>query len=118
MTVDLIQLKAELAAAGVPVNALGTDGDTIHTYDETGAIVDLPPAAAAVIAAHQPPAPPDSPDFGGDAQNEREFATVAAQAVTNLRGYLALGSPTPAQTVGIVKLLCRISLFFIRRHLR
>ena len=50
--VNLDQLQTELAAAGFDVPALGTAGDTVHTYDETGAVVELPPEAAAVLAAH------------------------------------------------------------------
>lgn len=52
--VDLPQLQAELIAAGVNVPALGTAGDDLHTYDAAGDSADLPPAAAAVIAAHVP----------------------------------------------------------------
>lgn len=52
--VSLHQLQGELAAAGVTVRGLGVvDGD-LHTYDEDGAVVDVPPGAAAVIAAHVP----------------------------------------------------------------
>jgi hypothetical protein len=52
--VDLEQLKTELATAGVAVTALGTIGDTLVTYDASGAPADLPPAANAVVAAHTP----------------------------------------------------------------
>jgi hypothetical protein len=57
--VSLPQLRTELAAAGIVVPSLGTyeEGSTlqIHTYDQNGSTVDLPPAASAVLAAHVPP---------------------------------------------------------------
>lgn len=52
--VSLHQLEAELAAAGVAVRALGVVAGDLHTYDDDGAVVDVPPGAAAVIAAHVP----------------------------------------------------------------
>lgn len=62
-TVDLSQLEVELIAANVEINGLGTTGDPpdeIFTYDEDGAAIDLPPGAAAVLAAHVPQPPPPS----------------------------------------------------------
>ena len=53
--VDLPRLQAELAAAGIDVPALGTGNDEVHTYDVKGVIMDLPAAAAPIIAAHVPP---------------------------------------------------------------
>lgn len=61
--VDLLQLEAELAAAGVGVNGIGTTGDPpheIHTYDAHGVAIDLPAEAAAVLAAHEPEPPAPS----------------------------------------------------------
>lgn len=57
-TVHLPLLQEQLAAAGVPVPALGTDGDDLHTYTAGGEIADLPAAAAAVVAAHESPPHP------------------------------------------------------------
>lgn len=45
------------------------------------------------------------------AQADRE---QARQAVTNLRAYADAASPTNAQTVAIVKLLCRVCIRLIR----
>ena len=55
----LPQLRAELAAAGIAVPALGSYTDdsgavTIHTYSDKGEIVPLPKAAAKVVKAHVP----------------------------------------------------------------
>ena len=52
--VNLGQLQTELAAAGVTVNALGTTGDDLFTYDKQGVPCELPDGAAAVVAAHVP----------------------------------------------------------------
>jgi hypothetical protein len=51
---NLIQLQAELAAAGVVVPALGTNGPAVFTYNPDGSFLELPPAAAPVVAAHTP----------------------------------------------------------------
>ena len=70
---------------------------------------------AAVIAAHDPtPTPiPTPPDFGQDIPSD--FAEKLAETVANLRAYLALPTPTNAQTIAVIKLLCRIALWQIRR---
>ena len=60
--IRLDQLMGELAASGVAVSALGVIGDytsagatfDLHTYDAAGAYLDLPAAAAPVVAAHVP----------------------------------------------------------------
>lgn len=57
--VNLPQLAAELAAAGIAVPALGTAGDDLHAYDEDGVAIDLPTEAAAMVAAHVPEPPPN-----------------------------------------------------------
>ena len=54
---DLPQLQAELAAAGIPVPALRTVGNVVGTYDGNGQPIDLPPAAQAVVNAHVAQAP-------------------------------------------------------------
>lgn len=63
---NLVQLAAELATAGVVVPALGQDGDTLHTYNAQGEPVDLPAKAQAVVAAHVPTSPPAEPDVLAD----------------------------------------------------
>lgn len=59
--VNLNQLLTELRAAGIPVpDGIGTEDDTlegVHTY-HLGFPVDLPPEAAAIVAAHVPAPPP------------------------------------------------------------
>jgi hypothetical protein len=42
---------------------------------------------------------------------------AAQQAVENLQAYQDLSSPTGAQTVAVVKLLCRVAVVLIRRVL-
>lgn len=42
----------------------------------------------------------------------------ARQAITNLRAYDNLASPTNAQTVAVVKLLCRVCIALIRNTFR
>lgn len=61
--VDLEQLEGEIEAAGMPLPyGLTRGGDELMTCDASGAYVDLPPGAAAVVAAHVPStAPPPSP---------------------------------------------------------
>ena len=54
---------------------------------------------------------PDTPDYGIDAQ---DLAQLAA-AVTTLRAYLALASPTQIQNTGALKLTIRVMLAAIRR---
>jgi hypothetical protein len=76
-TVDLIQLQAELASAGIDVPALGTTGDEIHTYDEDGVPIDLPAEAEAVIAAHEADAP--SPPLTLDERIARAVAQALAE---------------------------------------
>lgn len=121
--IDLQQLADELTAAGVAHRALGTSIDEqgrtlLHTYTANGQREDLPAAAAPVVAAHLPPPPPAVPDYGSDLQAPREFAEQAAVAVANLRAYLALPTPTGAQTTAAVKLLCRIAIYLIRQQAR
>lgn len=55
--VDLSLLATELTAAGVQTNGLGSfqpaPGETnVHTFDDTGMIIDLPPEAVPVVDAH------------------------------------------------------------------
>lgn len=52
--VRLELLEAEMVAAGVAIRALGTAGDEVFTYSETGAPKELPLEAQAVIASHVP----------------------------------------------------------------
>jgi len=61
--VDLPLLQTELTAANVLVLGLGTYDDQLHTYDELGAIIDMPPEAQPVVDAHV--APPLVVEYAG-----------------------------------------------------
>lgn len=117
---DLQKLLAELDTASVSHRGLGMspadDGEyVVHTYDESGQIVPLPPEAAAIVAAHVPPPAPTKPDYGADAPPD--YAAKLASAVTNLRAYLGASSPTVAQTVAALKAVIRLVLYLARRSL-
>lgn len=114
--VDLAQLHAELASAGISVPALGVAGDDLHTYDANGAAVALPPAAEAVIRAHIPPAPFIPPTYGEDAADQQ--GNQLALAVTALRQYANTDAPTAGQTVSALKLVIRLVLLLARSTLR
>jgi hypothetical protein len=115
--VSLRQLEAELAAAGVTVRGLGIVDGALHTYDEDGAVIDVPPAAAAIIAAHVPPPEPQRPDFGADVPTDGAYLAQASAAVGLLRDYLALQAPTGPQTVAALKVAIRALLWLLRRQL-
>lgn len=51
--INLLQLREELAAAGVAVPALGQTGDVLHGYGPDGSPAPLPETTAAVVAAHE-----------------------------------------------------------------
>lgn len=112
----LPQLEAEMIAAGVTIRALGTrviNGQTdLHTYDADGAIIDVPAGAAAVVAAHTAPSPPAEPNFGADLP--ADMPAQIADGVTQLRAYLALSTPTAAQSTAALKLVIR-ALFLLLR---
>jgi hypothetical protein len=111
---DLNQLEAELIAAGVPIRALGTDRlfTQIFTYDAAGDPVPLPPAAAAILAAHVAPPVPAKPNYGND---PADLDRQAAQAATQLRAFIANATPTNAEVVAQAKLNARIILALMRR---
>jgi hypothetical protein len=115
--VDLPQLQAELIAGGVNVPALGMAGDDLFTYTPEGDPIDLPPAAAAIIAAHVPPPEPQRPDFGPDVPTDGAYLAQASAAVGLLRDYLAAPTPTAAQTVAALKVAIRALLWLLRRQL-
>lgn len=109
--VYLPQLEQELAAAGVTVRGLGIDADDLHTYTAQGAVADVPAAAAAVVTAHVPP-DITPPDYGSDAPG-LDVGTVRTW-VQNTRTYLALGTPTAAQTTAQVQRNARAILALVR----
>lgn len=114
--VTLPKLQTEARTAGVTVGDLGTAGDELVTWDVDGHTVDVPRAMQPVLAAHVAdplPAPLPALDVGSDAAQPDQLA----DAVTQLRAYLALAAPTNAQTIAAFKLLIRVTLFILRRLL-
>lgn len=109
---DLVQLAAEMTAAGLVIRALGTIVDNLHTYNAQGTPIEPPPGAQAVVDAHVPPPIPPVPDFGADLP--QDYQQQLANAVQNLRQYLGLASPTLAQSVTAIKLLIRVAFFLLR----
>lgn len=89
-TYDPALLEQELATAGVPINGLGADlvpgtFDTftnLHTFDQNGQPIPLPPEADPIVAAHVPKADQVV------ARQQRINAEAEAQAQL-----LALGNP-------------------------
>lgn len=118
--VNLEQLRTELQAAGMTVR-LGSRGNNpatdfeVFTYTAAGAETELPAGAPAVIADHTPAAPPPAPDFGADLP--ADYPYQIADGVTQLRQYLALPSPTAAQSTTALKLVIRGLFFLLRRAL-
>lgn len=95
------------------VMSLSGDGATIELWVPD----DVDPApVAAVVAAHTNPPPPDTtpPDFGGDAADLTNYPALRT-SVQNLRDYVAVASPTAAQSAGALKLLIRVVLAMLRR---
>lgn len=84
--VDLPQLQAEFATAGIVAAGLGTTGDDLHTYDQTGEAIDLPAGAAAVVAAHVPPLPVVG--YAGSAEVSARVRTTDATPLTVFRATL------------------------------
>lgn len=108
---DLSLLSQQLTTAGITHRGLGITAGQLHTYAATGIYEELPEAAVAVYSSHVPASPPPTPDYGSD---DTPRSQVAA-AVQNLRDYLALSSPTNAQTVAAFKLSVRVLLFVLKR---
>src|SRR5262245_33920566 len=75
---DLDLLQVELAAASIVVDALGLFGDQVFTYDDDGAVLDLPPEAQPVVDAHV--APPPITEVVGLASAEARLGTTDATA--------------------------------------
>lgn len=123
------RLQDELRAAGLIFGRLGIEGTPgdgkLVIFGEDGE-VDLEimddPRLAEVIAAHVPDPDAEEPVYGND-DPPSDIRPQAAQVVQQLRAYLALNPSTTtqavmlAQTVAVVKTLCRVMLFIIRRLL-
>lgn len=109
-------LASALAAAGhLPAGrGLSLDNLTLMTADDAGNSTDLSPAAQAFVGAYVPAPASAPPEYGTDLQSDDEFRDQAAAAVTNLRAFIGASSPSNAQVVAVVKLLCRVAIYFIR----
>lgn len=74
---------------------------TIETYDNQGRLIHTDTV-------------PEDPTI----TNARTLSDNADAALDSLRAYVALTSPTAAQTTATVKLLCRVAIALIRLVLR
>jgi hypothetical protein len=92
------------------------------TVDAAGGTVTLSTAAGRALLTFDfepvvppPPLPPaaPTPDFGADLP--ADYAQQLADGVAQLRAYLALSSPLPAQSTAALKLLIRVLFFLLRR---
>lgn len=116
----LHKLQAELLAAGVPIRGLVLAVDVqgrsnVFNSDPLGKWIELPASAQAVIDAHDG-TPPPAPDYGTDAPDD--YPDQLAGVVNQLRAYRALGLPSQAQTVNVLKLVIVAVLFLLRRVIR
>ena len=127
--IRLDQLVGELAASGVAVSALGVIGDytsagatfDLHTYDAAGAYLDLPAAAAPVVAAHVPQPTDQEQDIGQRATLIQTAQAQYQQLQTDIANW---GTYTTAQrmtatlntmnalatTMQVVRLVARIMI--------
>jgi hypothetical protein len=74
---------------------------TIITYDHAGNEIER----------RQAEVPPE-------AANADTIVQQTDQALVSLRGYVALSSPTAAQTTAVVKVLCKVAIGLVRMQLR
>lgn len=112
--VNLETLQDEIVTAGHTIRGLGQSGDVLHTYNIEGSPIDIPPGAYAVVQAHVPPPFPPTPDYGGDGVTRDQFAN----AVSQLRAFIANPAPTNAQAIANAKLQNRAILFLAKELLR
>jgi hypothetical protein len=91
-------------------------GDVILHVDDSldQAVLDQ---ITAVVNAHDgtPDPIPPTPDFGTDVPPDFQFQL--ANAVQNLRQYLALATPTAAQNAAALKTLIRVVLYLVRTRM-
>ena len=71
---------------------------------------------AEVLPADPPPPVPPAPDYGPDAPDD--YAWGLPSAVTLLRAYLALDTPTAAQSTAALKIVIRCVLYLARRYVQ
>ena len=86
--VNLVQLQYELAAAGIPVVALGATGNDLHTYTAVGEPLDLPDTAAPVVAAHVAMRDKSDVEYATEFQSAGTTATRQQQIRDILAGLL------------------------------
>ena len=127
---DLTALATELAAAGVAVpRGLGLSGyapdgsAAVYTYDADGAPVELPAAAAPVVAAHDATQTPAAVQAAADTLTLDDLRDQAGAIVTRMQQIEAAVSPTQAQVIQAVKdeatairRLVRALAVFVRRQ--
>lgn len=114
------KLMDELLVAIPALRPVNGDAQTFMSYGVGEIWLTVPDEASeaeidAVLATHDPTPPPPvpAPDYG-DGSDVADLQSQAAQAVSNLRAYRALSSPTNAQTLTVVKLLCAVAIHYIR----
>jgi hypothetical protein len=113
---NLPQLLDELLSA-IP-GLRPTNGGAIVQIEDNGDVIRVrfpdpvdPAQVNSVIAAHVPAPPPTPPDYGTDTTPLNQIA----DAVSQLRQYLQLATPTNAQTITAFKITIRLALLLARR---
>lgn len=112
--VKLEQLRDEMVTAGLVVRGLSKIGDDILIANGAGELIEPQAGTQAVITAHVPAPDPAAPDYGTDDTKRDQLA----DAVTQLRQYLGVASPTQAQSTVALKLLIRVVLGLCRVVIR
>ena len=103
---NVVSLTDELAAAGLPVVGVSSDGRVDYSRELTAAEQTT---AQAIIAAHDPTK---------RERNETTASDLAKAAVADLRLYLDRANPTNAQTAAALKLLIRVVIWLLRNEFR
>lgn len=102
--VDLELLRTQLASAGIATTALGQSGNVVHTYNDRGEAMDLPPSAQSVVDAHDYTQAPQYQQAQADgaalngfptrAQIQQKLGQIDADLVT-LGGVITLAQAGP-----------------------
>ncbi len=104
--IDIQSLHEALAAAGLPVVGVSSDGRIDYSRNLTAA---EQATAQAVIAAHDPTK---------RERDERTARETAKTYYTGLNAYLNTTNPTQAQTVAALKAVIRVLLWFMRNEFK